>query len=118
MRNRGKWNFSHCKSPGKCQKCFLEIFYLCVLNSTESFILVEFLEYIRYDMKSISFFSLFAFSLQVIVAVTCHLLNPSFPVHLSLCLDLSPRNLERYIYLLAEQQMCKVSGVFPADFTT
>lgn len=67
----------------------------------------------------LAFFPLSTFSLQVIVAVPCHLLlNPSFPGHLSLCLDLSPRNLERCIHLLAEEQKCKMSGVFPADFTT
>lgn len=38
---------------------------------------------------------------------------PSF-----LGLDLYPRNLERCIHLFAEEQKCKMSGVFPADFTT
>lgn len=81
-------------------------------------ILGEELGIIQNLFSLLAFFPSLLFPFKVIVAVPCHLLNPSFPVHFSLCLDLPPRNVERCIHPLAEEQMCKMSGVFPADFTT
>lgn len=79
MWNKGKWNFSHCKSPGKCQKCFLGIFYHCVLISTKSFILVEFLECARYDTKSVFPLSFFSPLCLFPAGYCCCSMSPSQP---------------------------------------